>query len=236
MSQPRIFIAVACHNRRNVAELCLPTLRDSVHPDDSLILYNDGSSEYDDVWLRQFGTGCVVGGRSPVGIQAQRREHLRHFLFSKDATHLYLTDHDCIHDPEWRSNALRLQNKYGGFPTCLYDTKAHSSLKGNTLLDDPASEVIWRAVAPGVSYLLTRDHVNHIVPHIDEIEHFDWQIPALLGNRFAVSRVGYIDHIGWGGERHPAGAGLDEGDRVNMPTKWLAEKRAEVIAKLRRVD
>lgn len=231
----RIFIAIACHNRRAVAERCLPTMRDSVPPDDFIGLCNDGSTEYDSAWLKQFGQPGMMAPMSsepkPLGIQAQRRRHLKEFLPSV-FTHLYFTDHDAIHDPTWRANALRLQAKYGHAPLCLYDTMAHVRLNGNTIEDNPDSEVIWRRVAPGVSYLLTRDHVERLAPHINSLQHFDWEIPALLGGRFAVSRIGYCDHIGIGGAHHPAEEGADGGDRVRNPTPWLVAKRAEVVAAL----
>ncbi len=231
---PRIFIAIACHNRRAVAEQCLPTIRDSVREEDLLGLYNDGSMEYDSQWLAQFGQpGMMTPLRSDypaLGIQAQRRMHLKDFLQS-DCTHLYLTDHDVFHDPTWRENGLRLLEKYHELPVCLYNTQAHVRIPGNTVVDDPAREVIVRRVAPGVSYLLTGAHVEHLAPHIGSLQHFDWQLPALLGG-FAVSRVGYCDHIGWGGERHPPHEGLDGGDRVLAPTEWLVAKRAEIVAAL----
>lgn len=234
----QIFIAVACHNRKAVAEQCLPTMRDSMHPDDHLTLWNDGSSEYDSQWLAQFLPGGMVGGHIlyempvPVGIQSQRRRHLQEFLKYPVYTHLYFSDHDVLMDPTWRENALRIQAKHGNAPLCLYNTNAHVRLQGNTIEGVQESEVIWRRVAPGVSYLLTREHVERLRPHIDKLEHFDWQIPALIGP-FAVSRVGYIDHIGWGGQRHPAHEGIDGGDRVLNPTPWLVAKRAEVVAELR---
>lgn len=227
---PSIYIAVACHNRKSIAKLCLPTLAYAARPNDVLALYNDGSTEYDAAWLSRW-SNVAIQINEPIGIQLQRRQHLHDFL-KTDRELLYFTDHDCIHDPHSLYQAVRLQTIYG-LPTCLYDTLAHSGLPGNTLEDDPASEVIIRAVAPGVSYLLTRDHVNQIKPFIDQLNHFDWEIPAILGGRFAVSRVGYIDHIGWGGQRHPEAEGVDEGDRVKRPTSWLIAKRAEVVARLK---
>lgn len=225
---PSLFIAIACHNRKRVAELCLPTM--VAHPDDHLALYNDGSAEYGADWLLQFHPSEVFNCPVAIGIQAQRRMHMRHFLEGA-WTHLYFSDHDCVMDPLWRSEALALQAKYGA-PLCLYNTLAHSQMPGNTLSTE--DDVIWRRVAPGVSYLLTRAHVERVRPFIDDMEHFDWQIPALLGHRFAVSRTSYVDHIGWGGIRHPAGAGPDEGDRATNPTHYLQQKRAEIVEALSR--
>jgi hypothetical protein len=233
---PRIFIAIACRNRRRIAEQCLPTMRDSAEWNhDCIALYDDGSSEYEAEWLRQFTgpSGVAVIGTEQIGIQAQRRLHLSHFLGAPEAfTHLYFSDHDVLMDPTWRENALRIQQAHNNAPLCLYNTQAHARLAGNTIDDDPASEVIWRRVAPGVSYLLTREHVERLAPHIGSLQHFDWQIPALLGGRFAVTRTSYCDHIGHGGERHPAHEGLDGGDRATNPTPWLVAKRAEVVARL----
>jgi hypothetical protein len=235
MNQVLIFVAIACHNRRRVAELCLPTMRDSVDSECVVGLYDDASTEYDAEWLRQFSPSRMAVSsieNHPIGIQAMRRTHLMHFLITPGLTHIYLSDHDMLMDYSWKEQALRLQAKYDGKPLCLYDTTAHSKLPGNTIKDDSSSEVIWRRVAPGCSYLLTRKHVEVLAPHIATLQHFDWTIPALLGSCFAISRICYCDHVGWGGDRHPPNSGLDGGDRALNPTPWLVAKRAEVVAKL----
>ncbi len=233
----QILICISCHNRKRVAELCLPTMRDSVRPQDVLLLCNDGSAEYDCAWLYEFlphsnSESWILGEETPIGIQAQRRAHLAMFMKLPSFTHLYLTDHDVIHDPSWADRGLALQAATGNAPLCLYNTRAHSELTRNTIEDDPRSDVIWRRVAPGVSYLLTRKHVERIAHQIDTLQHFDWEIPALLGSRFAVSRVCYCDHIGWGGQRHPESEGPEGGDRSTSPTDWLKAKRSEIVAKL----
>lgn len=232
-----IHVAIACHNRAAIAAQCLPTMAATITSNDALALYNDGSSEYDGHWLEQFqpekGVGIITNSDEPLGIQAQRRLHFKHFLnIAMGATHIYLTDHDCFHDPDWRQQALRLQSAAGGAPLCLYNTAAHADMVGNTILDDSGSEIIWRHFAPGVSYFLTRAHVEKLVPFLPGLQHFDWQIPSILGSRFAVSRVSYLDHLGDGGERHPPGAGLDGGDRALSPSSWLVAKRKEIIAAL----
>ncbi len=233
----RILVCIAAHNRKAVAELCLPTMAPTLTEADALRIYDDCSKEFDANWLTQFLRKNSPGDDSvsmmtgfQIGIQGQRRVHLSRFLTS-DYSHLYLTDHDCIHDPEWRSHALRLQEKYDQRPLCLYNTRAHSEMVGNTIADEADSEVIWRRFAPGVSYFLTRAHVEKLRSFILSLQHFDWQIPSILGP-FATSRTSYVDHIGWGGERHPVSEGVDGGDRASNPTEWLVKKRAEIVAKL----
>ncbi len=235
---PRILICIAAHNRKRVAELCLPTIAPTLQPDDALLLFDDCSKEFDVNWLTQFLRPNCPGDDSvslmtgcPIGIQAMRRNHLNRFLRS-NYTNLLLTDHDIFHDPDWRYHALRLQASYGYKPLCLYNTRAHSEMPNNTISDNPTSDVIWRRFAPGCSYFLTREHAEALRNSIDTLDHFDWTLPILIGP-FATSRVSYCDHIGWGGQRHPATAGFDEGDRATNPTEWLRNKRAEIVAKLK---
>lgn len=239
---PRLLICIPVRNRAAIAMECIPTVAagaDGNH--DSLTIWDDGSATEESEALKKWWDGSdgfdpenqdrLYSVKESIGIQRQRRIHLHHFLDS-DFSHLYMTDADMLHDPAWRSEALRLQQKYHGQPLCLYNTDAHASLRNNTRKDDPSEEVIWRHYAPGCSYLLTHQHVERLRPNIDNLEHFDWQIPALLGYGFATSRTSYCDHIGFGGERHPKGAGLDEGDRALNPTEWLVAKRREVVGKL----
>jgi hypothetical protein len=233
MIQERIYIAVSCHNRRQIAEQCLPTLRASVGDQDVFVCRNDGSVEYDTHWLRQWADRAIEASPSglPLGIEANRRIQLHEF-WESDCDLLYFTDHDTIHDISWREYALHLREKYGDILIGLYNTQAHERLAGNTRIDDPQSEVIIRRYAPGVSYLLSRNHVKILLPVVGQITAFDWQIPDLLGNHCAISRISYLDHIGLGGLRHPINEGPDGGDRATSPTEFLIQKRREIVAAL----
>lgn len=231
----RIMICIPCHNRKAVVEQCLPTVMEGMADGDQCHGYNDGSTDYEEESFL-LGLGCDVAhcGKQH-GIEVQRRLHFVDFDNSPQFSHLYLTDSDAIHDPFWRTYALRLQHQCAGAPICLYNTQAHVRLNGNTIEDNPASEVIWRRVAPGISYLLTREHCEKVLaalPHLPEHWNWDWTVPALLGNHFAVSRVSYVDHIGYGGMHHPENEGLDGGDRALFPTDFLVQKRKEVVAAL----
>ncbi len=201
---------------------------------DVIALYNDSPDDISDLQLRPYGDEVHSAGRS-IGTEAQRVQHFADFWNRREKegfTHLLLTDPDIIFDPDWRSEALRIQAVFG-LPLCAYNTDAHVRLVGNTIADDPASEVILRRVAPGVFYLLTIEHVRTVMKHLHEMNAFDWQIPAWLGGVFAVTRTSLCDHIGEGGLRHPDGAGLDGGDRALFPTPWLVAKRAAIIKELR---
>ena len=231
MKDAKIYIAIPVHNRLEIAKLCIPTVASGISISDRLAIYNDGS---DEEFLPHFGETHRRDYRFPIGIEAQRRMHIADFMERAERsefTHLYLTDSDALHDPDWRLTLLQAQAKHGHAPICGYNTEAHERLCGNTIAD--GGDVLWRRVAPGISYLLTLDHVKRIWPHAAKMRAFDWEIPALLGNRFAVMKESVVDHIGLGGMHHPVGVGLEGGDRALNPTKWLAEKRAEVVSQLK---
>lgn len=227
----RLFIAIPVHGRVALAERCISTVRDSIiHGHDTLAIYGDGTE------LSEALVGCAdlpVQGPN-IGIEAQRRKHLQYFhdhAAEREWSHLYFTDADAPHDPSWRTQALTLQAENGNPLTCLYNTEAHVRLSGNTISDNPASNVIWRRVAPGISYLLTAEHVRQIMRHIDSLQNFDWSIPSILGSRCAVSRISYCSHIGDGGLHHPTDGSI--GDVPLNPTPWLISKRAEIVAALK---
>jgi len=232
----RILICVAARDRKRLTALSLENLAAVKGAGDVLAVFNDGSKEYDGAWLGNFAD-MVFNVSQPVNIHAQRRLHFQFAqkMFEHDPSfgRLYFTDADCLHDMAWRENIIRIQDANRGALVCGYNTTAHSCLEGNTSRDEPAEEVIWRKYAPGVSYLLTPDHVDVICGHLEFLlAGWDWEVPTLLGNQCAITRVGYVDHVGWGGDRHPADAGIDGGDRVINPTKFLIGKRAEVVAEL----
>ena len=227
--EARIYIAIPVKDRKKVVACCLPTIRDTRQAQDFLVLSNDGSTEFDNNWLLQFGDQ-IRGFNPGIGIQDQRRLHFCNYWEQRHAyTHLYLTDSDALHDPNWRAHALELQAQHGNPLVCLYNTVAHTGLPGNVIEDNPASNVIWQKYAPGISYLLTREHVEKVMRVINDLQHFDWMVPSILGYRCAISRVSYCDHIGQGGERHDGSPGYDGGDRATNPTPWLVEKRREIV-------
>jgi hypothetical protein len=229
---PRIFIAIPVHHRLEIAKQCIPTVHAGMVAGDRLALFNDGTGTSLPMDLLRIA-GALVHDAEPLGIERQRQMHFRLFSHLTDYTHLYLTDQDALHDPEWRRRLLELQDYVGGAPVCGYNTEAHAKLVGNTLhAFDLPGPVIWRAVAPGISYLLTRAHVEKVVANMPENWNWDWTVPALLGNRMAIARESVVDHIGHGGMHHPAAEGLEGGDRALNPTPWLVAKRAAVIKQL----
>lgn len=231
----RLLICIPYRNRAPIVERCVPTIYNFAREGDRVLLCDDGSTDRPSpiIFKKRFGVEChLMMNSEPAGVEDWRRNNLRLFWHAKEFTHLYLTDSDAPHDPDGRSELLRLQALHGGAPICGYNTRAHSEMIGNTIEDSPASEVIWRHYAPGVSYLLTRAHIEVIgLERINSMSNFDWQIPDWLGNRFAVTRTSYVSHIGYGGLHH-GDADVSGGDVPLNPTPWLVAKRAEIVREL----
>ncbi len=232
----KILICIPIRNRFEIARECIPTVKAGAAGCDDIAVFDDGSDGQAPIEAM----GNWYSYSTQIGIEKQRRNHFTFFKRRLDCgdefTHLYLTDADALHDPNWRSEALRLQDLAGGAPVCLYNTQAHARLIGNTIEDDKSGPIIWRRVAPGISYLLTADHVrrvNEAIIHMPDPLHWDWTVPAILGHRMAIARTSYVDHVGNLGLHHPAQEGWDGGDRATSPTDWLVRKRAEVVAKLK---
>ncbi len=185
--KPRIFVCIPVHNRLEIAKRCIPTVKNGMRDGDRLHLFNDGSRERMPMELLKLAD-AYVHDSSPIGIENQRQMHFRLFVAHKEYTHLYLTDQDALHDPRWREKLLELQLLSGGRPTCGYNTYAHVRLVGNTLYDAPPQPFILRSVAPGISYLLTRQQAEHVARVMPEKWNWDWTVPALLGSRMAIAR------------------------------------------------
>ena len=232
----KILVCIPVLNRKKIVEQCLPTVANGLSDDDTMNVYNDGSTEYGEAWLSKLGNygKWSIGNKNVnVGIDEQRRRHFGYFADSEEGyTHLYLTDGDAIHDPSWRSISLAIQSEHDQAPLCLYNTSVHANMPNNTIEDNPKSNVIWRKFAPGISYLLTAEHVKKVMEQIHYVRNWDWDVPRILGHRFAVSRVSYVDHIGAGGQHHDGSEGFDGGDRCLNPTPFLVEKRKEIVAAL----
>lgn len=238
MSNEKLCIAIPVHGRIALADQCIPTVAEGCAGNrDWLDIFVDGDSPLPaGRCFVGVAAGAIEHAAPTIGIERQRRLHFEKFVrLPSDFTHLYLTDADAPHDPNWRSELLRIQAAHGGAPVCGYNTAAHANMVGNTIGEE--GEVIWRKFAPGVSYLLTREHVEKVVRWLKahpEVHHwhFDWQVPAILGHRFAVTKTSYVEHIGVGGMHHPADVGYEGGDRALNPTPAVAKLRAEIVAKL----
>lgn len=218
----RLFICIPCKDRKAIVGQCLPTMLASRYSGDVVRCYNDGSTEYGVGFLRALGADWA-GNYENMGVDAQRRMHVLDYWEHRDEfSHLYFSDIDTVMDPHWRSRLLEIQERTG-YLTCGYHTQTHEDYKNNVY--DRRDGIVFTRFAPGVSYLLSRKHVEKIVEHLPERWSFDWFIPSILGYRCAVSDVSCVDHIGHGGMHDREGVE----ERALNPTPWLQEKRKEIL-------
>lgn len=235
----RLYIAIPCHGRAKLAYECIRTIDEARYDDvsgaslnnDILALYEDGENQ-----MGQAESCADEIHRSPIalGIDAQRVRHFIDFWNRRERdglTHLYLADADAPHDPSWRESLLRLQGLFGGSPICGYRTDTHAKMANNIYHDNPAEGVLFQRFAPGVSYLLTREHVAAVMERIHLLRDWDWMVPSILGYKFAVSRVSYVDHIGIGGQHDPIDGSLGL-EQASHPTEWLKNRRQQILAAL----
>lgn len=194
----------------------------SKYAEDEVRCYNDGSTEYGVGFLRALGADWA-GNYANMGVDAQRRMHILDYWDHRDSfSHLYFSDSDCIMDPHWRERLLAIQERTG-YLTCGYHTATHENYQNNVYAR--RGDILLTRFAPGVSYLLSRAHVEKIVAHLPERWNFDWTIPSLLGYQCAVSDMSCVDHVGRGGMHDTEG--VDE--RALNPTLWLQDKRKEIV-------
>lgn len=230
----RLLIAIPIYNRLAIAEQCVPTVRAGA-PEDTLVVYDDGSRE------NVVGSAVLASAATRVvsapsmGIDAQRREHIKAFWEQRDhhgCTHLYLCDGDSPHDPQWRAHALDLQERYKA-PICLYRTKTHEDYTNNVYRNEPTEDVIWQRFCPGVSVLLDMGMVERIIKYMPSGPwSWDWAIAGFLNYKMAISRTSFCDHIGHLGLHDVHAQGTVSAEKALSPTPWLVSKRAEILTNL----
>ncbi len=225
----RIYIAIPVFNRVAIAAQCIPTVRESMYAEDHLAIYDDGSTESTAPLFAQAGPNETWTWGQNIGVDAQRRQHIFDFWAKPEFTHLYFSDADAFVEPHWRSRLLEIQDRTG-LLTCGYHTKTHEEYVNNVYARKDG--IVFTRFAPGVSYLLNREHVAKIIEGMPERWSFDWHIPSILGYKCAVSDVSCVDHIGVRGQHDPADGSLGPEKALN-PTEWLKAKRAEIVSTIK---
>ena len=241
-----ILIALATYNRKNLTKICLENISKLLDKNSALIIYDDGSDEYNENFLRKFSSN-VLRFRVKGGIERSRARCFRDFLYiHKKFDLLYITDNDVIHDPNFL-NKIRELNSISKtldkkLPFGLFNSIFHNKA-GNIL--EQHKEYSLRKTCPGVSQCYDRNMVKIMVdflnhnPIFETVYGFDYYWPAQLGVPFIQSEVSYLEHFAR--DRHQPGihSGFSkkredimkdfEKDRALNPTNYLKEIRNETI-------
>lgn len=194
----KIYIAVTTYNRKKITELCLNQLK-QVSNESDIFIYDDGSTEYDETWLKQFSDHVSISKNK--GIEEQRLQHFKDF-YNSEYEFLYLTDNDAFHDTNWEDMAILLHDKWN-VPISLYNSNCHTHFT----VDDTEQFEVIREYLPGISIFLDREMVKRVLD--DSNTHggkliakhggFDWRVGELYNNKVIISRTSYVDHYGYGG-------------------------------------
>ena len=158
-----ILIALATYNRKNLTKICLENISKLLDKNSALIIYDDGSDEYNENFLRKFSSN-VLRFRVKGGIERSRARCFRDFLYiHKKFDLLYITDNDVIHDPNFL-NRIRELNSISKtldkkLPFGLFNSIFHNKA-GNVL--EQHKEYSLRKTCPGVSQCYDRNMVKII--------------------------------------------------------------------------
>ena len=241
-----ILIALATYNRKNLTKICLENISKLLDNNSALIIYDDGSDEYNEQFLNKFSNN-VIRFRIKGGIERSRARCFRDFLYIYEKFDLlYITDNDVIHDPEFL-NKIRELNSISKTlekktPFGLFNSIFHN--KSNNIIEK-RGEISLRKTCPGVSQCYDRNMVKTIVdflnhnPLFETVYGFDYYWPAQLRVPFIQSEISYLEHFAR--DRHQPGIHSSfsekkkdilkdfEKDRALNPTNYLKEIRDETI-------
>lgn len=233
----KIRIDVPVYNRKQITELCLMQLNKTKGPDDQIFIYNDGSTEYDNEWLSQFGR--VINYTMPVQDRWRNIHKIRSLAYrdfvNSDFDFLYMTDNDAFHDSSWRSMLLYIFNKCnmpvsGYISSFMYNNYSYYKEQmrnlSNIMMNNDYNVV--RSTGGGISIFLDANRVKQIVARMgnrDMHDIWDCETWNMLNNTYAISTSSYLDHFGKGGLHHQDW----NNERAINPTSYLQNVRQPII-------
>ena len=219
-----LLICVSTFNRMRVAELSIENLRYCTSYAD-IWLYDDASTEGHVRQRLGNNVDRLYLNTENQGIDQLRVRQLRDFVGSSFG-HLYLTDSDVIHDPNFMTMLTGMRELEPRKIVSLYSS---SQYQGTS-----SGPYGIRRHSGGVSHLYTREQAELIVSKLDDspVTCWDYLFPKLAETNFAYTRTSHLEHFGAGGLHSGAWNWLH--DRALHPTPFLQEVRAPVINYLNR--
>lgn len=244
-------ITPACYNRKGTVEPCVgATNRHKMEA--KLYIHDDGSDEYDEKWLSQFGDRVFRHERSMGGKRGVKNlrsnitksvlgdfkpEIFKPWLtedFGPDGPkYLYHVDSDGYHDPHFFYRLHEIMELYPNWGTiCLYNAKFHSP-RGNRVeanVIDPYTTV--RGMAAGISMFFRMKSFRDNPKKVQVPDGRGWDgfySREIAGRKVVTSLVSFVEHYGkWGFHNK----GNFDRDKALNPTKHLASLRDRTIAEI----
>lgn len=236
----KIRIDVPVFNRQKITELVLMQLFKTKAPNDEIYIYNDGSTEYDDAWLSQWGK--VIRYTMPLNQDRWRNIHtirsraFRDFVQNNykpenNFDFLYMTDNDAFHDPSWRSEFIKISEEAnvalcGYLSNFMFQNYDYYRNQINATFNK--SYKIIQSTGGGISIFLNKDKVQTILNrmgHTDMHDMWDCMTWGYLNNTYAVPAQSLVEHFGKGGLHHND---WDFEKAIN-PTLYLQQVRPFII-------
>lgn len=232
-----IIIHVTTHNRKKITEICLAQLKQ--YKQDALLwVHDDGSSEYDIDWLNQFGD-IVTTLRNPHTFPNQRSTFavLHSLQLAKkyadenpQYTHVYHTDNDMFHDPDYIKALCKYWNKYK--TTIVLFTEKNYGRCGpdRTIPHVPVLEKYddgFRSCwGQGASWLFLLSHINKFDANFNGS--WDGHINDLMGQDYIHTIPNYADHYTF----HGVHSGMNPENFALYPSPYLENIRPQILQKL----
>jgi hypothetical protein len=211
-----IDLFVTTYNRKCITERCLQIL--DRHVDRKRVdlnIHDDGSSEYDEEWLKTFSPNSISFSNH-IGIDRIMFSRIAQFCENDEYEYFYSCDNDILHDPAFLDKALELYHKYET-PVTLYNTKYHHKSK----IDENKEIYVLRSF-PGASIFFSKKDISTINPDMLRVmtnSGWDWIFGHMLKDKFICPKISYCDHYPDGGIH------ATDDDIAENPTDFLKDER-----------
>jgi hypothetical protein len=247
-------ICPATFDRKGTVEACVGATNQH-KMNSKMYIHDDGSSQYDEEWLQQFGDRVHRhqhghGGRR--GVKDLRSNIVKSLLgdfkpevfnpwlkedFGEEGpTYLYMVDSDGYHDPHFFYRIHELMELYPNWGTiCLYNAKFHSPKHNRSEGNVVDYDTVVRGMSAGISMFFRlqsfRDHPNKV--QVPDGRGWDgFYSREIAGRKVVTSLISYVEHFGkWGFHNK----GSFDRDRALCPTAYLSSIRDATVAQIEEV-
>jgi hypothetical protein len=247
----KTLITPATYNRRGTVEMCVgATNRHKL--DAKLYIHDDGSNEYDEIWLAQFcdrvhrhdrsrgGKSGVKNIRSNItkSVLGDFKPEIFKPWLAEDfgpegPEFLYHFDSDGLHDPHFLYRIHEMMEMYPNWGTiCLYNAKFHSPRGKRTENSAIDPYTVVRGMAPGISMFFRVKSFRDNPKKVQVPDGRGWDgfySREIAGRKVVTSLVSFVEHYGkWGFHNK----GNFDRDKAMNPTKYLFSGREATISKI----
>ena len=220
-----------------------------------MYIHDDGSTQYDEEWLQQFGDRVFrhkhgFGGKR--GVKDLRSNIVKSLLgnfkpevfkpwlkedFGEEGpTYLYMMDSDGYHDPHFFYRIHEIMELYPKWGTiCLYNARFHSPKhnrpEGNVIDYD----TVVRGMSAGISMFFRLQSFRDNPGKVQVPDRRGWDgfySREIAGRKVVTSLISYVEHFGkWGFHNK----GSFDRDRAMCPTAYLTSIRDATVEQIEEV-